>query len=125
MDALLLLENIINSLNAGAELFAQVKLDRLENKGISAELTGGENRCEYLSGGVLQAVSLLFLAKSENQRDALYSLWQIYGFLTLNLPQGGEFVALEDAPALVDGGENAYLYEMRLSVGVFSASGVA
>lgn len=120
MNAVQLLESVIGALNENAELFAKVKLDRLDTEGISAELIGGKNESEYLSGGALQTLPVLFLSKSAEQRNAFVSLYKIYSYLTGSKPAALVFTRLDSSPSLVDSGENAYVYEMQLTFGFFA-----
>ena len=106
-------------LNECGELFANVTFGRLGKEGITLQLCGGEDETRYLDGGRLRVMPLLFLAKCNDQRKAMDTLYRIPDILEQKPPEGVLSVRVTSLPELVDRGEDSVIYEAQCELLVY------
>lgn len=109
-------EKVIGYLNGSLCLYGKITAARLSGEGIAVRLLGGRDRENYLDGGRLRSLPLLFLAKSDSGRKALSALTQIVSALEKALPDGFCAMETDSSPSFVDKGERYVLYEAQVTV---------
>ena len=114
-----ILTELITFLESELGLFAPIYVNRLgKDGGISAEITSGRNSECFLNRSALQVMSVLFLAKSASQEEAMNALFDICNLCGSysSLPTGINNIEVSSTPSFVDRENTDYIYSALINI---------